>query len=118
VTTYDPTKVRVRDGWCVVKMEPRKVELSSGIVLPPSETGAEKVDSGCAVVVRVGEGQKNRTLGLENGMRVALRSYLKHANPIPTEQGEFFIVSSDDIAMILPPDIEVGVFSSPAVPIR
>src|SRR5690606_26238988 len=78
VTTYDPTKVRVRDGWCVVKMEPRKVELSSGIVLPPSETGAEKVDSGCAVVVRVGEGQKNRTLGLENGMRVALRSYLKH----------------------------------------
>lgn len=111
---YDPTKIRVRDGWCIVKMEERKEVLASGLVLPPSETGAEKVDSGCASIICVGAGKKNAALGLERGMRVALRSYLKHANPIPTEKGEYAIVSSDDIAMILPPGVDVGVFSSPA----
>ncbi len=114
MTTFDPEKVRPRDGWCVVKMDPRKTELASGIVLPGFETGAEKVDSGCATIVRVGPGDKNKTLGLERGMHIALRSYLKHANPIPTDEGEYFIVNSDDIAMILAPGVEVGVFSSPA----
>jgi co-chaperonin GroES (HSP10) len=114
VANLDPTKIRVRDGWCIVKMDPRKAVLDSGIVLPVNELGIEKVDSGNAVVIRVGEGKKNAALGLEAGMRVALRSYLKLANPIPTAEGEYSIVSSDDIAMVLPPGVEVGVFSSPA----
>lgn len=116
MATLDPYKIRVRDGWCVVKMDPRKEVLESGIVLPARELGIEKVDSGNAVLVRVGEGKKNAALGLEAGQRVALRSYLKLANPIPTEEGEYSIISSDDIAMILPPGVEVGVFSNPANP--
>jgi co-chaperonin GroES (HSP10) len=114
MANLDPTKVRVRDGWCVVKMDQRKAVLDSGIVLPGSELGIEKIDSGTATVIRVGAGEKNVALGLEAGMRVALRSYLKLANPIPTDEGEYSIVSSDDIAMVLPPGVEVGVFSSPA----
>lgn len=111
---YDPTKVRVRDGWCVVLMDKRKTELDSGLVLP-TELGIEKVDSGMATIIRVGEGKKNAILGLEKGQRVALRSFLKYANPIPNGEGrEYFIMSSDDIAMICPPGVEVGVLSAPA----
>ena len=117
---YDPNKIRVRDGWLLVLMDERKEQLASGIYLP-TETGAEKVTEGMATVIRVGAGEKNKTLGLEYGQRIALRSYLKHANPIPTAQvwdsgarKEFFILNVDDVMGILARDVNVGVFSSPA----
>lgn len=120
MSAYDPTKVRVRDGWLVVLMDERQDRLASGLVLPV-ETGAEKVTEGMATIVRVGDGVKNKTLGLEVGMRIALRSYLKYANPIPNSETwpsgsgkEYFIMSSDDVMGILAPGVTVGVFSSPA----
>lgn len=120
MSAYDPTKVRVRDGWLVVLMDERQDRLASGLVLPV-ETGAEKVTEGMATIVRVGDGAKNKTLGLEAGMRIALRSYLKYANPIPNSESwpsgngkEYFIMSSDDVMGILAPGVTVGVFSSPA----
>jgi hypothetical protein len=121
MSEYDPKSLRPRRDWCSVLMEERKAQLASGLFLPGSETGVEKVTEGVAVIVRVGPGDVNEKLGLEPGMRVCLRSYFKHANPIPTEQTwpsgakkEFFFVSTQDIQATVPAGTEVGVFSSPA----
>lgn len=126
MATYNPIKVRPRDGWCVVLADARKIALESGIVLPNHETGAEKVTEGAGVIVRVGTGKKNTALELEAGQRVVYRAFLKYANPIPNEEkwmtGEpktYFIMSSDDILAVIPPGLEVGIFSGrPQVPER
>lgn len=121
----DPFKVRPRDGWAVVLADARK-DKKGLIFLPDAETGAEKVTEGAGIIVRLGVGEKNHRIGLEVGQRVVYRGFLKYANPIETEEkwenGEhkvYFIMSSEDILAILPPGVEVGVFSGrPQVPER
>jgi co-chaperonin GroES (HSP10) len=123
---YDPTKIKVKDEWAVVLAEPRKVELSSGLFLPPSETGVEKVTQGAGTIIRVGEGEKNSRLGLEKGQRILYRTFLKYANPIETDEKwesgvpkEYFIINTKEIMAIIPPDVDVGVFSGrPMVPAK
>jgi co-chaperonin GroES (HSP10) len=121
MSNFDPLKIRVRDSWAVVLMDERQDTLASGIYLP-TVTAAEKVTEGAGMLVRVGEGKKNRELGLEPGMRICLRSYLKYANAIPNEetwpsgQGkEYFILNVDDILAIVPEGVQVGVYSRPAM---
>lgn len=118
---YDPTKVRVRDGWLVVLAFQRKKAVGL-IHLPVNETGVEKIDTGEGRIVRVGEGKKNETIDLKAGQKIIYRTFLKHANPIPCdekwEDGEekrYFIMSSDDVVAISEEDVEVGVFSRPAM---
>jgi co-chaperonin GroES (HSP10) len=125
MSTFDPTKVRPRDGWVVVLADQRRTKLDSGLLLP-IETGVEKVTEGAGLLIRVGQGRKNHTLGLEAGQRVVYRGYLKYANPIPTEEtwsdGEakqYFVMSVDDLIGVMAPGVEVGVFSGrPQVPER
>ena len=122
----DPRKVRPRDGWLIVLAEPRKMKLASGIHLPNHETGAEKMCEGAGEVIRLGPGEKNRRLGLEEGMRVVFRGFLKWANPLETEekwedgQGkQYFVMSHEDLLAIIPPDVEVGIYSGrPQAPER
>lgn len=119
----DPTKIRPRDGWAVVLADARQ-EKKGLIFLPASETGVEKVTEGAGLLIRLGPGEKNHRLGLEAGQRILYRGFLKHANPIETDEkwpnGEskvYFIMSSDDIMGIIAPGVEVGVFSGrPEVP--
>lgn len=117
---YDPKSIRVKDGWCIVLMDERKVQLDSGIILPV-ETGAEKVTEGAGVLIRVGKGKKTEALEIEAGQRICCRSYLKYANPIETDEKwpsgakkEYFILNADDIIAVLPEGMKVGVFTSPA----
>jgi co-chaperonin GroES (HSP10) len=117
---YDPKAIRVKDGWCIVLMDERKVQLDSGIILAV-ETGAEKVTEGSGLLIRVGAGKKTAALEIEAGQRICCRSYLKYANPIPTEETwpsgskkEYFIMSADDIMGVLSDGVNVGVFTSPA----
>jgi co-chaperonin GroES (HSP10) len=121
MATYDPLKLRVKDSWAVVLMDERVEQLASGIILA-TVTAAEKVTEGAATLVRIGEGKKNRELGLEPGMRICLRSYLKYANAIPNEETwpsgtgkEYFILNVDDILAIVPDGAQVGVYSRPAM---
>lgn len=124
MTSYEPHSVRPRDGWIVVLAEPRKEQLSSGILLAPNETGVEKVTEGAGKVIRVGPGEKCKIAGLEEGQRIVYRGYLKHANPIPSEEKwpdgqekRYFIMSMLDVMAIIPEGLEVGVFSGrPQVP--
>lgn len=118
---YDPTAIRVRDGWAVVLMDERHEQLASGIVLP-TPTNAEKLTEGSATIIRLGAGEKAARLGLEPGMRICLRSYLKYANVIPTEETwpsgqhkEYFILNLDDILVVMDAGVQVGVFSRPAM---
>ena len=120
--SYDPLAIRPNKDFVSVLMEERKVQLDSGVFLPGRETGAEKVTEGAGVIVRVGLGELNEKLGLEPGMRILVRSYLKYANTIETEETwpsgekkEYFFMSSKDIMAILPVDVAVGIFSSPAM---
>lgn len=121
MSEYNPLGIRPQRDFVSVLMEERKELLDSGIFLPGSETGAEKVTEGAGTVVRVGPGELNEKLRLEPGMRILVRSFLKYANSIPTEEKwpsgarkEYFFMSSKDIMAVLPTDVAVGVFSSPA----
>jgi co-chaperonin GroES (HSP10) len=118
---YDPHTIRPQRNWVSVLMDERKVQLDSGLFLAPNETGAEIVTEGSAIVLRCGSGEKIQALGLKEGDRICIRSYLKHANPIPTEEvwesgkkKEYFLMSVDDIMAVIPPGLEVGVYSRPS----
>jgi co-chaperonin GroES (HSP10) len=121
---YNPRAIRVKDGWCVVLMDERKVQLDSGIIIP-METGAEKVTEGTGTIIRAGVGKKTDGIGLEAGQRICCRSYLKYANPIENEEKwpsgakkEYFIMSGDDVMAIVAEGVNVGVFSSPLNPVK
>ena len=118
---FDPTKIRPRADWCVVLMEERIQLLASGIFIAPNETGAEKVTEGAGTIIRLTPGEKSRAMGLEPGMRVCIRSYLKYANPIPNEEEwpsgakkEYFIMNVDDIMAVIAPGLNIGVYSRPS----
>lgn len=119
---HSPSTLRPNRDFVSVLMEERQSQLDSGVLLPTSETGVEKVTEGAGVIVRVGAGELNEKLGLQPGMRILVRSYLKYANTIDTEEKwpsgskkEYFFMSSKDIMAILPVDMNVGVFSRPAM---
>lgn len=121
MTPYDPKLVRPARDWCTVLMEERQEKLASGLYLPPSETGAEKVTEGVATIVRVGSGEINEALDLSPRLRVCLRSYFKYANPIENEERwpsgakkEYFFVSSKDILAVVPDGVSVGVYTRPS----
>lgn len=121
---YDPRSVRPRRDWVVVLDDQRKEKLASGLLLPSSETGLEKVTEGSGTIVRIGVGNKVSQLGLEPGSRVVYRSYLKYANPIENDekwpdggQKRYFLMSCEDLVAVTQPGVEVGVYSGrPMVP--
>lgn len=114
----DPMIIRPKRDFCSVKADVRKEMTSGGLFLPASETGVEKVTERAGTILRVGPG-KGEQLGLKAGDRIVYRGFLKHANPIETDDGsECFIMSVDDVLAVLPDaGVEVGCFSGrPQVP--
>jgi co-chaperonin GroES (HSP10) len=108
----DPTKIRPKRDWVLVHCDPRK-EMIGLIALPPSETGIEKVTERAGTVLAVGPGEKGKVLGLVKDDRIVFRGFLKHASPVPTDDGEeYFLMSIDDILAVVPVGVDVGVFSS------
>jgi co-chaperonin GroES (HSP10) len=122
----DISKVRPRRDWLLVLADARRDKTASGLLLPGHETGVEKVTEGAGLVISVGPGEKNRVLGLEKGVRIVFRSFIKHANRLPVEEswdsGEqkiYFLMSSDDAIGVMAPGVDVGVFSGrPEVPAK
>lgn len=114
----DISKVRPRRDWLLVLADQRRDKTASGLLLPGHETGVEKVTEGAGLVLSVGPGEKNRALGLEKGIRIVFRSFIKYANRLPIEEtwesGEqkiYFLMSSDDAIGAMAPGVDVGVFS-------
>ena len=123
---YNPLTVRPKKDFVTVLAEPRKELLDSGIFLPSSETGAEKVMEGAGEVIRIGPGKKAPAVEINVGDRVLYRGFLKYANPIVTEETwpdgtskQYFLMAVDDILSVIPADVSVGIFSGrPQVPER
>jgi len=119
----DPRCVRPRRDWVLALMEERKDFLSDvGLYIAPNETGAEKVTESVAVIFSFGPGEKRAQLDLCEGQRVCLRSYLKYANVVPTDETwpsgkpkEYFLMAIDDIMAVVPREMDVGVYSRPAM---
>jgi co-chaperonin GroES (HSP10) len=124
--SYDPKKIRPRDGWLVVLAEPRRERLASGLFLPGAETKTEKLMEGAGRVITVGRGGICQRHGLEPGVRVLYRGFLKWANPIETEEKwddgqvkQYFVMSAEDILAIIPDEMEIGIYGGrPQVPER
>lgn len=122
----DVSKIRPKRDWIIVLSDPRRDKTSSGLLLPTSETGVEKVSEGTGLVISVGPGKKNEGLFLKVGDKVLFRSFIKYANIIPTEEvwddGQkkvYSFMSSDDIMAVVEPGVDVGVFSGrPENPVK
>lgn len=120
----DPYKFRPSDGWALVLDDLRRETTVGGIFLPGAETGVEKVTEGSGELIAVGQGKKATALGLEKGLRILYRGFLKYAHHFETDlfwpNGEakrFFLMKVDDIMSVIPPGLDVGVFSGrPQVP--
>jgi co-chaperonin GroES (HSP10) len=119
MATYDPSKIRPRRDFCLVKTPPRAEKVGS-LFLPGQELGMERVTEREGTVTAIGPGEKAATIGLNVGDRIVYRGFLKVANPVPTdEKEEYFLMAIDDVLIIIPSDsnIEIGCFSGrPEVP--
>lgn len=122
----DIGKIRPRDGWVLVLADQRQEKTAGGILLPGTETGSEKVGQGAGLLIAVGSGVKNKALGIEKGVRIVYRGYLKHAHRLDTDEkwsdGEtkfYFLMSSDDIYGVVAPGVDVSIYSGrPQTPER
>jgi co-chaperonin GroES (HSP10) len=114
----NPLLVRPRRDWVLVQCEPRKEVLDSGLVLPQMETGVEKVMERAGKVLRIGPGDRASVIGVKEGDRVLFRGFLKHAQPIESDDGsDCFLMDINDVMSVVDVGIEVGAFSGrPMVP--
>ena len=109
----DPLSIRPMRNWLLVVAEPRKAHY--GLLLVPNELTAEKLSSTCSVVVRVGEGEMNKALGLAPGQRVLVRDYLKHILPFESEETwpggtkkTYYLVKAESLVAVVAEGVEVG----------
>jgi co-chaperonin GroES (HSP10) len=114
----DPRAIVPKRDWIMVLNDPRKKELSGGIILPEELTGIERVTEGSGEVVSIGPGKKNAALGIQVGDRAVYRSYIKYVNAFESDEfwpdgqmKRFSLISVEDVMGICPPGVSVGVFS-------
>lgn len=113
---YDPEHIRPKRDWALVLTDRRKVKLESGIFLPPSEVGVEKVMERSGIVLRLGPGERAEQVGIAEGDKIVFRGFLKHANPVDVgDDREVFLMDVNDILAVTDGTVEVGAFSRPAM---
>lgn len=112
-TYYDPMKIKPKADWVLVLNDKRKGVTAGGIVLPEMELGVEKVANSSGRIIRLGGGDKIKTLELNVGDRIMYRGFLKFPNQIPTanRDDEYFLMSVDDIFAVLGEKVDVSIFS-------
>lgn len=121
----DPQKFRPL-GNNVLVLDDKRKEVTSGGIIVPVETGAEKVTEGSGTVIRISNNEKLKSLGLEPGARVVYRSYLKYAHPLDAQEfwedgseKKYFLMSAMDLMAVMQPGVVVGVLSGrPMVPAK
>lgn len=105
----NPIKVKPSRDWCLVLHDKRVMTLKSGLVLPLTETTTERLSQGSGLLVRLGNGDKIKALGLIKGLRVVFRTYLRHLNPVygddiePWDDGSekrYFLIHVDDLIAV------------------
>lgn len=102
----DPSKVRARGGWVLVKPDAPK-EMSGSLYLPQGNL-MERLGHNTAEVVSVGKGYydpgdkktKLHKIGVEPGERVVFRGHLQEANKLGEKRDHCFIHAKDLIGVI------------------
>jgi co-chaperonin GroES (HSP10) len=91
-------------------------QTKGGIILTDSLVGVERVMEGTGHVLRVGNDvAKTLGYGLETGMRICYRGFLKDASSMefhPHEDGcAVFMLRAEDILAVIDADVQMGAFS-------
>lgn len=100
--------------WLFVREDQRRETTKGGIVLPPSETNAERVDEGTGVILKVGpEASKAVGVPLEPGQRICFRGFLADAFHEFEQEGggRVFMIRAEDVLAIIDKDVTMGVYS-------
>ncbi len=108
----DPSKVRARGAWVLVKPDPPK-KMSGSLYLPQGNL-MERLGHNTAMVVSVGEGyyepddkkKKLIQIGVKPGERVVFRGHLQEANKVGKERDHCFI-HAKDLVGIIPEGVEL-----------
>lgn len=102
-------------SWVLVQADPRVKKTKGGIELPDMMTKVERVMEGTGKVLRVGpKVMKSINLGLETGMRIAYRGFLKDAtSPLfeKIDDCEVFLLAADDVLAVVDEGVQLGAFS-------
>ncbi len=116
VGLLDWRKTRPRRSWVLVKTDPRVKQSKGGIQLPDSGVLAERTMEGTGVVLRIGSDVCDTVnFGLEAGMRICYRGFMKDASASFFEKHEdgcqVFMIHADDILAVIDEGVEMGAFS-------
>ena len=109
-------RVRPRNGWVLVKSEPRVKQSKGGIVLPDGLLKMERMMEGTGVVLRMGSKVCDElNFHLEEGMRVCYRGFLKDASAWLFDRHEdgcqVFMIEATDLLAVVDPGVELGALS-------
>ena len=108
-------KTRPLGKWVVVKADHRVKKTKGGIHLPDNQVMAERVMEGTGTVLRVGpEVRKTLSFGLEEGMRICYRGFLKDVSSAEFERidnCDVFMIRAEDILAVIRGNIQLGAFS-------
>lgn len=111
----DATKIRPLKKWITVKCDPRVKKTKGGIHLTEGLVHAEKMMEGTGRVLRVGRDvAETCSFGLEPGMRVCYRGFLKDASAMefyPIDDCPVFMLRAEDVLAVIDEDVVMGAFS-------
>jgi hypothetical protein len=118
----NPLKVKPRNDWCLILEDPTSDTIgSSGLIVRVGDYKEEKLAEGVGTIVRLGNTKRTDAMGLREGLRVAYRGYLKHANSLETEEvwhgttkKKYFLMSCEDIVGEVDSGTGIGVFGRPS----
>lgn len=101
--------------WLVVKADPRVKKTKGGILLTESITGVERVMEGTGQVLKIGP-DVNKTIGygMEIGMRICYRGFLKDAFAEFLREEDncpIFLLRAEDIMAVIDDSVQMGAFS-------
>lgn len=98
--------------WVMVKADPRVKKTAGGIYLPDELLGIERVMEGTGHILKVGtRAPKAANAGLEAGMRIAYRGFLKDVTQdlfSPIDDCPVFLLNAKDITAIIDESVKLG----------
>jgi co-chaperonin GroES (HSP10) len=115
---YLPTERSWKDWrpiqkWVFVKADPRVKKTAGGIHIPDSGVAVERAMEGTGRVLKVGpEVAKTIGFGLEPGMRICYRGFLKDAFHEFADEGgcRIFMLRAEDVMAVIDDEIQMGAF--------
>lgn len=112
---YDWRSFRPLPKWVLVKADPRVKQSKGGIVLPDQQILAERRMEGTGHLLKVGAAvSKMVGYGLEPGMRICYRGFLKDAfSEFVRDEDNcpIFVLRAEDILAVIDETVQMGFLS-------